>query len=133
MRTRVLGEGKVGKLLFRYALPCVLSLLISALYNVVDQLFIGNSEIGYMGNVATTIVFPLTILALALSLLVGDGVAAFMALCQGKGEAGKSAKAVGAALSFTFALSVVFTVICLLFMDPIAPLIGRDRQFDCLS
>jgi putative MATE family efflux protein len=130
---KVLGEGKVGKLLFRYALPCVLSLLISALYNVVDQLFIGNSEIGYMGNVATTIVFPLTILALALSLLVGDGVASFMALCQGKGEAGKSAKAVGAALSFTFALSVVFTVICLLFMDPILRLLGATDNSIALA
>jgi len=82
--SKSLGQGKIGKLLLRYAMPCVLSLLISVLYNVVDQLFIGNSSIGYMGNVATTVVFPLTILSLALALLMGDGASAFLSLCQGQ-------------------------------------------------
>jgi putative MATE family efflux protein len=121
---REMENGSIGKLLFRYALPCVLSLLISALYNVVDQLFIGNSEIGYMGNVATTVVFPLTIFALALSLLIGDGTASYMALCQGKGEKEKEAKAVGAAITFTLILGAVFTLICLVWMDPILYLMG---------
>lgn len=124
MDNQELRDGKIGKTLFHYALPCVLSLLISALYNVVDQLFIGNSEVGYMGNVATTIVFPLTIFALALSLLIGDGVAAFMALCQGKGESEKASKAVGSAIGFTFVVSALFTAACLIWMEPLLRLLG---------
>jgi putative MATE family efflux protein len=122
--SKFLGEGKIGKLLFRYAMPCVLSLLISALYNVVDQLFIGNSAIGYKGNVATTIVFPLTILALALSLLMGDGASAFLSLCQGEKNTEKAGKAIGATLGLTFGVSVAFTVICLVWLDPILVLMG---------
>lgn len=125
--SKELGEGKIGRLLFKYALPCVLSLLISALYNVVDQLFIGNSEIGYMGNVATTLVFPLTILALALSLLMGDGAAAFLSLCQGKKATGDASKAIGATLGLTFVLSVVFTLVTVLLMDPILTLMGASE------
>lgn len=119
-----LAKGKLGKLLFHYALPCVLSLLISALYNVVDQLFIGNSSIGYMGNVATTVVFPLTILALALSLFIGDGMASYLALCQGKKDTRKASKAISVSLLFTLIISVLFTAICLIWMDPILRLLG---------
>ncbi len=61
-----LGKEKMGKLIFKFAVPCILSLLISALYNIVDQIFIGNSDAGAIGNTATTIVFPLTNIALAL-------------------------------------------------------------------
>jgi putative MATE family efflux protein len=111
-------------LLFKYALPCVLSLLISALYNVVDQLFIGNSSIGYMGNVATTIVFPLTILSLALALLMGDGASAFLSLCQGEKDTDKAGKAIGATLALTLAVSLIFTVVGLIFLDPILMLMG---------
>jgi putative MATE family efflux protein len=122
--SKILGEEKVGKLLFKYALPCVLSLLISALYNVVDQLFIGNSSIGYMGNVATTVVFPLTILCLALALLMGDGASAFLSLCQGEKDTEKAGKAIGATLGLTFVVSVLFTGVGLIFLDPILRMMG---------
>ena len=56
-----LGQEKVWKLLFKFSLPCVLSMVIGALYNIVDQLFIGNSELGYIGNAATSVVYPITI------------------------------------------------------------------------
>jgi len=69
--SKVLGQEKVGKHLFKYALPCGFLFCLALFYNVVDQLFIGNSAIGYMGNVATTVVFPLTILCLALALFDG--------------------------------------------------------------
>lgn len=126
--SKVLGEGKVSKLLFKYALPCVLSLLISALYNVVDQLFIGNSSIGYMGNVATTVVFPLTILCLALALLMGDGASAFLSLCQGEKDTAKAGRAIGATLGLTFVVSVIFTVVGLVFLDPILKLMGATES-----
>ena len=75
---------KIGKLLIKFSIPCILSLLISALYNIVDQIFIGNSNVGAIGNTATTIVFPLTCIALAFALMLGDGAAAYMSLCLGK-------------------------------------------------
>lgn len=124
----VLGEAKVGKLLWKYALPCVLSLLISALYNVVDQLFIGNSEIGYMGNVATTVVFPLTILILALSLLIGDGAAAFLSLCQGKKETTEASKGIMASLVLLLGVSLLFTAVVLVWLDPILLMMGATED-----
>lgn len=113
------GEGRIGKLLFKFATPCVLSLLITALYNVVDQLFIGNSGIGSIGNAATTVVFPLTVLALALSLLIGDGASAFLSLGQGKGDTKKASEAIGGSISLAIVISLVFTLVVVLAIEPI--------------
>jgi Na+-driven multidrug efflux pump len=68
--TAFLGREPVGKLLLKFSVPCVLSMLASVLYNIVDQIFIGWS-IGYLGNAATNIVFPFTLIALALGILIG--------------------------------------------------------------
>ena len=62
---KFLGEEKISKLLLKFSIPCIFSLLISALYNIVDQIFIGNSSLGYLGHAATTVVFPLTIISMA--------------------------------------------------------------------
>lgn len=72
---KFLGTEKISKLLLKFAIPCILSLLISSLYNIVDQIFIGNSELGYLGNAATTIVYPVTIIAVAFTWCFGDGAA----------------------------------------------------------
>lgn len=79
---KTIGEAKspfavepVGRLLVKFAVPCVISLLVNSLYNIVDQIFIGWG-VGYLGNGATNVVFPITIIALALSLMIGDGGAA---------------------------------------------------------
>jgi putative MATE family efflux protein len=114
-----LANGKVGKLLWKYALPCVIALLITALYNVVDQIFIGNSAIGSIGNTATTVVFPITILALALSLLIGDGASAFLSLCQGKKDTKMASLAIGGSITLALLISGVFSLVFLLAMDPI--------------
>lgn len=115
----VLGSPKVGKLFWKYALPCVASLLITALYNVVDQVFIGNSGIGSIGNTATTVVFPLTIFALALSLLIGDGASSFLSLCQGKKDTAKAGQAIGGSIALSLVVSIVFSLFFLLFLDPV--------------
>ena len=107
-----LGTEKVGKLLAKFAIPCILSLLISALYNIVDQIFIGNSNVGAIGNTATTIVFPLTCIALAFALMLGDGTASFMSLESGKGEGSKIHKAVGSAIVVGLIISILFVAIC---------------------
>ena len=73
----------VGRLIARFAIPCVISLLVNSLYNIVDQIFIGWG-VGYLGNGATNVVFPITIVALALSLMIGDGGAAYLSLQLGE-------------------------------------------------
>ena len=76
----------VGKLMAKYAVPCVISLLVAALYNVVDQIFIANATyLGSFGNAANTVVFPMTVVALAIAVLIGDGCCAFVSLSLGGG------------------------------------------------
>ena len=75
----------IPKLMRKYALPCVISLLVAALYNIVDQIFIANaSYLGSNGNAANTVVFPLTVIALAVAVMIGDGCCTFVSLCLGR-------------------------------------------------
>lgn len=123
-----LGKEKMGKLILKFSIPCILSLLISALYNIVDQIFIGNSSVGSIGNTATTIVFPLTTIALAFGLLLGDGCAAFMSICLGRQEKDKLNRAVGNAILISFICSILFLVICLPLLSQILELFGAKTQ-----
>ncbi len=116
------------KLLVKFAVPCILSLLISALYNIVDQIFIGNSSVGAIGNTATTIVFPLTCIALAFGLLLGDGCAAYMSLESGKGEGDKIDKAVGTTIVCGIIISILFLVICCPLLSPILNFFGAKTE-----
>ena len=76
-----LAEEKLGRLMRGYAVPCVVSLLVGALYNIVDQIFIANADyLGSYGNAANTVVFPLTVIALAVAVMIGDGCCAFVSL-----------------------------------------------------
>lgn len=101
IESKYLGEGKISKLLLKFSIPCILSLLISSLYNIVDQIFIGNSELGYLGNAATTVVFPITIIAVAFAWCFGDGTAAFLSLSQGRKDTKNVHKAVGNSIVVT--------------------------------
>lgn len=123
---RYLGEEKVSKLLLKFSIPCILSLLISSLYNIVDQIFIGNSEIGYLGNAATGIVFPITIISVAFAWCFGDGTAAFLSLCQGRGDTKSAHKAVGNSIVITFIISILFVILGFLFMDNLLYLFGAS-------
>lgn len=72
--SQFLGEAPIGSLMRKYAVPCIISLLVGALYNIVDQIFIANaSYLGSYGNAANTVVFPLTVIALAIAVMIGDG------------------------------------------------------------
>ena len=94
-----LGTQPVGKLMGRYAVPCIISLLVGALYNIVDQIFIANaSYLGSYGNAANTVVFPLTVVALAIAVMVGDGCCAFVSLCLGQGRQDTAKHSVGNAI-----------------------------------
>ena len=115
----------VGKLMGKYAVPCVISLLVAALYNIVDQIFIANaSYLGSFGNAANTVVFPLTVVALALAVLIGDGCCAFMSLCLGRNEKEKAHQSIGNSILLCVLVSLVLTVVYLIFMAPILTMFG---------
>ena len=121
-----LGRDDLGKLLRSFSLPCILSLLVSALYNIVDQIFIGNSELGYLGNAATGVVFPLLMVAMAFGWCVGDGCAAYLSLCQGKGDAQSAHRCVGSGVTMTFAASVFLMIVCGIWQEPLLRLFGAS-------
>lgn len=113
----------IGKLIAKFAIPCVISLLVNSLYNIVDQIFIGWG-VGYLGNGATNVVFPITIIALALSLMIGDGGAAYLSLKLGEGDTKKAKQGVGNAIVMVVAVSIVLTAVFLIFINPILNLFG---------
>mgnify|MGYP000139234536 CR=1 FL=1 len=120
-----LGTERVGKLMRRYAVPCIISLLVGALYNIVDQIFIANaSYLGSYGNAANTVVFPLTVVALAIAVMIGDGCCAFVSISLGKGEVGEARKSVGSAVVLSVASSLVLTALYLIFADAIISMFG---------
>lgn len=120
-----LGTERVGKLMKQYAIPCIISLLVGALYNIVDQIFIANaSYLGSYGNAANTIVFPLTVVALAIAVMIGDGCCAFVSICLGKNETYTAKKSVGNSIVMMILSSLVLTAIYLIFDDGIVALFG---------
>ena len=120
-----LGTERVGKLMRQYAVPCVISLLVGALYNIVDQVFIANaSYLGSYGNAANTVVFPLTVVALAIAVMVGDGCCAFVSMALGRNEPEEARRSVGNAVVLTVAGSLVLTAVYLLFANRIIAMFG---------
>ncbi len=125
MENQFLGTERIGKLMSRYAIPCIISLLVGALYNIVDQIFIANaSYLGSYGNAANTVVFPLTVVALAIAVMIGDGCCAFVSICLGKGETGTARKSVGNSVIMILVSSLALTAIYLLFADQIIAMFG---------
>lgn len=126
MKNYDLGSEKIGRLVRHFAVPCVISMLVAALYNIVDQIFIGWSSAGAFGNAATNIVYPFTVLALGLSLLVGDGSAAMFSLALGERNKEKADKSVGTGFSFLIILSVVLCAFGFLFKNQILAVFGAN-------
>ena len=120
-----LGTERIGKLMRQYAIPCIISLLVGALYNIVDQIFIANaSYLGSYGNAANTVVFPLTVVALAIAVMIGDGCCAFVSMALGRNEVDKARRSVGNAVVLSIAGSFVLTAIYLVFADRIIAMFG---------
>ena len=116
---------RIGKLMKQYAIPCIISLLVGALYNIVDQIFIANaSYLGSYGNAANTVVFPLTVVALAIAVMVGDGCCAFVSMALGRSEMDKAKRSVGNAVIMILVGSLVLTVVYLIFADGIIAMFG---------
>ena len=125
---RYLGEEKISKLLLKFSVPCIMGLLISALYNIVDQIFIGNSELGFLGNAATGISFPVICIANAFAWCIGDGAASYLSICSGRKDTESSHKCVGTGIVVTTIISLVLSLICLLFTRPLMSLFGASNQ-----
>lgn len=119
----ILGTGKISKLIAQFAIPSVVAMLVNALYNIVDQIFIGQG-VGYLGNGATNVVFLITLITLSLSLLLGDGTAAHFSLRLGEGKKELAAKGVGSTIVVLIGLSVLVLTIGGLFLEPILKLFG---------
>ena len=113
------------KLMGKYAIPCVISLLVGALYNIVDQVFIANADyLGSYGNAANTVVFPLTVVALAIAVMIGDGCCAFVSISLGRGSKEDAHRSVGNAVVLCVVSSVALTAVYLIFSEPILTLFG---------
>lgn len=116
---------KIGVLMRRYAVPCVISLLVAALYNIVDQVFITNADyLGSCGNAANTTVFPLTVVALAIATLIGDGCCAFVSISLGAGRKDDAHKSIGSAALLCVIASLGLTAVYLALREPILTLFG---------
>jgi putative MATE family efflux protein len=120
-----LGTEPIGRLMRKYSVPCIISLLVGALYNIVDQIFIANaSYLGSFGNAANTVVFPMTVVALAVAVLIGDGSCAFVSIALGKGAKEDAHKAVGSSVVVCVIGSILLTALYLLFSEPLLSLFG---------
>ena len=120
-----LEQEKLGTLMRKYAVPCVISLLVAALYNIVDQIFIANADyLGSYGNAANGVVFPLTVVALAIAVMIGDGCCAYVSICLGAQRKEDAHKSIGSAVLLCVISSLVLTVIYLAFQEPILTAFG---------
>lgn len=125
-----LGKEKISKLLLNFSIPCIISMLVGALYNIVDQIFIGWG-VGYLGNTATNIVYPFTVIALSLALLFGDGASALFSLSLGSKDDKNVSKSIGNAVITLVLVSLVLTLFGFVFKSNILKLFGvTEASFD---
>ena len=116
----------VGRLIMKFAIPAIISNLISALYNIVDQIFIGQS-VGLLGNAATNVAFPLVTLCLSLSLLLGVGGASNYSLAMGRGDEEEAARYYGGAIGFLVIFGLAVGALVLLFLRPLMVAFGATE------
>lgn len=125
----ILGSEKIGKLIRKFSIPCILSLLVNSLYNIVDQIFIGQ-KVGYLGNGATNIIFPIVIICLAIALMFGDGSSAFLSLKLGQKKSDEASKGVGNGITLSVIMSIALCIIGLVFLPQIINLFGSTPALE---
>lgn len=124
-RNDFLATEGLGALMRKYAIPCIISLLVGALYNIVDQIFIANAAyLGSFGNAANTVVFPLTVIALAISVMIGDGACAFISISLGERKPENASNSVGNSVILVVLSSIVLTALYLAFSSQIIAMFG---------
>lgn len=119
----ILGKEKIGKLIRKFSIPCIISMLVNSLYNIIDQIFIGQG-VGYLGNGATNVVFPLVMIGLAFSLMFGDGASAYLSLKLGEKKKKEAENGVGNGIMLSIIVSVIFCIVTLLFLPQFLKLFG---------
>ena len=119
----ILGTQKIGKLLLKFGLPGIISFVVNSIYNIVDQIFIGQS-VGFLGNASTSVIFPITTAVVALGLLLGDGAAANMSLNLGMGKKHEASQAAAFGLISTLIAGAALCAVCLIFIEPLCWLFG---------
>lgn len=127
-RVADLGKDKINRLMLRFSIPCILSLLISSLYNIVDQIFIGNSELSTLGNAATGVVFPVCIIAQAFAWCFGDGCASYLNICQGRKDEKNAHLAVGGSISLSFLCGLLMVAVIYPLKTPILTAFGASEN-----
>ena len=127
--TNILGYEKIGKLLRIYAIPSIVSMLVNALYNIVDQIFIGQG-IGYLGTGATNIIFPLTIAFASFSLMLGDGASAYLSLKLGRGQKEEAARGAGNGIFLSVIISISFAAAVFVFFPQFLNLFGCTAELE---
>lgn len=123
----ILGKEKIGKLMLMFAVPCIISMLVNSLYNIVDQIFIGWG-VGYLGNGATNVVFPINMICLAFALMIGDGTSAYLSLKLGENKKDEASKGVLNGIIMSFIIAICFCVIVLLFLPQLLNLFGCTEK-----
>lgn len=118
-----LATDSIWKLLGKYAIPCVISLLVNSLYNMVDQIFIGQG-VGYLGNGATNIIYPLTVIVLSIALMLGDGGASFLSIRLGEGKTKEGAAGIGSTITFSVAAGIFIAIVMAVFLKDLVYLFG---------
>ena len=119
----ILGKEKIGKLIRKFSIPCIISLLVNSLYNIVDQIFIGWG-VGYLGNGATNVVFPLTMICLAFALMFGDGSSAYLSLKLGEKKKDEAGKGVANGIALSVIVSLILCISILVFLPQLLNLFG---------
>ncbi|MBO6232890.1 MAG: MATE family efflux transporter [Clostridia bacterium] len=119
----ILGTEKVGKLIKKFSIPCIISMVVNSLYNIVDQIFVGQG-VGYLGNGATNIIFPLTVVAMSIALMIGDGTSAFLNLKLGEKKEKEAGKGVANGIALSSIISILLSTICLIFLPILINLFG---------
>ena len=123
MKKNDLATEKINKLIISFAIPCVISMIINSIYNIVDQIFIGKG-VGTLGNAATNVIFPLVILASAIAGLIGNGAAANFSLRLGEGNKDSAKKSVGEAITLSFIVSIIFTLVSFILLPKLLYFFG---------
>lgn len=118
-----LSHDNINKLLISFAIPCVISMFINSVYNIVDQIFIGKG-VGTLGNAATNVIFPLVILANAIAGLIGNGAAANLSLKLGEKKESDARASIGSSITLTFIVSILFAVIAYVFLPKLVYMFG---------
>lgn len=119
----ILGTEKIGKLIRKFSIPCIISMLVNSLYNIVDQIFIGRG-VGILGNGATNVVFPISMIALAFALMLGDGTSSYLSLKLGEKKKAEAEKGVGNGIVVSIIISIIFCILVLIFLTPLLNIFG---------